>query len=385
MLRLLRAIKHFSFRQWLFWLHLLCGVVCGLIIFLMSATGVILTYERQLIARAEARLVKTTEQPHLTLDQAWEQVVNQVGPEAKLEILANPKAPFKAYLKRDQFLFHPQTGKLLLKGDTPAEDWLWTVTKLHRWLAFKGDARAIGKGITGVSNLVFVLLALTGLYLWFPPSSRWVQYKWRLLFKKAPRSGQARDFNWHHVFGFWMLIPILIMAVTAIVFSYQWASDLVYKAYGEVPGQRRQAQAAPPSLPIDPATQASSLQARFDVAAKAFPGWQRMSFAGPIEPGKPLKFELDLGNGAQYGKRFEAIIAADGTLLSTVRPFDKRTPASRMRVFIRFLHTGEVYGLIGQTIAGLGSLASLFLVWTGFALSYRRLIRYRRKRQRNTL
>ena len=36
------------FRKVLFWLHLSAGVLAGLIILMMSVTGVLLTYERQL-------------------------------------------------------------------------------------------------------------------------------------------------------------------------------------------------------------------------------------------------------------------------------------------------------------------------------------------------
>lgn len=379
--RLITAIKKMSFRQWFFWFHLISGIVAGLVIFLMAATGVILTYERQFIAAAEAGLVQDSGTANLSVDEAWAQVVHHHGPEAELEVSRNPQAPFKAYQKRDQTLFHPQTGEILLQGETKTESWLWTVTKLHRWLAFESETRKIGKSITGASNIIFVLLALTGLYLWFPPTSRWVQYKLRLLFKRGHRSGQARDFNWHHVFGFWMMIPILIMTLTALVFSYKWAGNLIYKAYGETPGQRRQAQETTPVV-ADETQAGATLQARFDAVEQAFPNWRRISFSGPVTPGHSLELEVDLGNGAQYGKRYVATVAADGELLSTVRPLDKRTPASKMRVFIRFLHTGEVYGFVGQTIAGLGSLGSLFLVWTGFALSFRRWQRYRRRKSR---
>jgi uncharacterized iron-regulated membrane protein len=45
------------------------------------------------------------------------------------------------------------------------------------------------------------------------------------------------------------------------------------------------------------------------------------------------------------------------------------------------LHTGEALGIVGQTIAGLVSLTSILIVWTGLALAWRRLIQplYRRK------
>lgn len=38
-----------KFRQIVFWMHLSAGVVAGLVILLMSVTGVLLTFERQIV------------------------------------------------------------------------------------------------------------------------------------------------------------------------------------------------------------------------------------------------------------------------------------------------------------------------------------------------
>ena len=39
-----------TLRKFLFWCHLAAGVSAGIVIFIMSVTGVLLTYERQIIA-----------------------------------------------------------------------------------------------------------------------------------------------------------------------------------------------------------------------------------------------------------------------------------------------------------------------------------------------
>jgi uncharacterized iron-regulated membrane protein len=39
-----------SARKLLFWIHLTCGVVAGAVVLIMSVTGVLLTYQRQIIA-----------------------------------------------------------------------------------------------------------------------------------------------------------------------------------------------------------------------------------------------------------------------------------------------------------------------------------------------
>jgi len=46
--------------------------------------------------------------------------------------------------------------------------------------------------------------------------------------------------------------------------------------------------------------------------------------------------------------------------------------ARQIRSWTRFLHTGQALGWGGQFIAGLACLGGCFLVYTGFALSWRR-------------
>lgn len=60
--------------------------------------------------------------------------------------------------------------------------------------------------------------------------------------------------------------------------------------------------------------------------------------------------------------------------------FEDMDPGFRARMWMRFVHTGEYYGLTGQTIAGVASIGGVILVWTGIALSIRRYILWIRRR-----
>jgi uncharacterized iron-regulated membrane protein len=55
-------------------------------------------------------------------------------------------------------------------------------------------------------------------------------------------------------------------------------------------------------------------------------------------------------------------------------PFQSQSPGRQARSWLRFLHTAEALGPLGQTIAGLASLTSVIMVYTGLALAYRRQI-----------
>ena len=47
-------------RQLIFWLHLTAGVVAGIVIFIMSATGVALAFEKEIMAWAEREVRNVT-------------------------------------------------------------------------------------------------------------------------------------------------------------------------------------------------------------------------------------------------------------------------------------------------------------------------------------
>ncbi|MBE2212367.1 MAG: PepSY domain-containing protein, partial [Opitutaceae bacterium] len=58
--------------------------------------------------------------------------------------------------------------------------------------------------------------------------------------------------------------------------------------------------------------------------------------------------------------------------------FADLSTARQVRSWTRFLHTGQALGWGGQLVAGLACLGALFLVYTGFALSWRRFFAKRR-------
>ena len=69
----------------------------------------------------------------------------------------------------------------------------------------------------------------------------------------------------------------------------------------------------------------------------------------------------------------------------TVGVLTRCSTGRQWRSWLRFAHTGEVYGLAGQTVAGLVSAGGVFLVWTGLALTLRRFAAWRRRRERATV
>ena len=61
--------------------------------------------------------------------------------------------------------------------------------------------------------------------------------------------------------------------------------------------------------------------------------------------------------------------------------FSDLSAGRQLRSWLRFAHTGEIYGLTGQTIAGLVSAGGVVLVYTGLALALRRFSSWIRRRR----
>lgn len=364
------------FRKILFWSHLGAGVLAGLAILMLAFTGVLLTYERQMIAASEASLVEASELPRLTADQLAEIAIEIGGESANVRIPKSDGAPIKVLVRRDQTLIHPQSGEVLLVGKTETAKTFELITLVHRWFALEGASQSAGKAITNVANLLFIFLAVSGIYLWLTPIFRWAVLKTKLRLNLKPPTGKARDYNWHHVFSFWMYIPILVMSVTAVVISYPWANALVFAAFGEEPQSLRAPQAPVAGIvAAEIPDGAATLEKRFDAAENVVSSWKTITFSASTNLAEPTKFDIDFGNGAQPHLRRQVIVSRSGAVTEELNTFSQRSPGTQARLVIRFLHTGEVLGLVGQTLAGLGSIATLFLVWSGLALSYRRLIR----------
>jgi uncharacterized iron-regulated membrane protein len=102
--------------------------------------------------------------------------------------------------------------------------------------------------------------------------------------------------------------------------------------------------------------------------------WNSIAVIIPPADSHSVEFSVDAGSGRQPQKRQTMVLDAYTGDVLGLGGFADQAAKSRAIATNRFLHTGEWFGVVGQTIAGLVSFASLFMVWTGLALAWRRLI-----------
>ena len=232
------------------------------------------------------------------------------------------------------------------------------------------------------------------MYLWLPRVWKWAAFKAHLLFNAKATTAKARDFNWHHVFGIWSAIPLAVVVATATVFSYPWANDLVYRAVGEQPprsggggggGARRAASRSGRDRPERHRDRPVGLRRATRARGRA----RRMAHAD-AEPSVRSATRRPCGSASTKATAASRTCATPSRstrstgAVESYAPFSSQTTGQKARSWIRFLHTGEALGIVGQTIAGLVSFTSILMVWTGLALAYRRLLQPLLRRKRAT-
>ena len=377
------------FRKVIFWSHLSLGLAAAIGILVMSVTGVLLAYEHQLEHWADketyAGKIDASGAP-LPVDQLLETARNSVDwsplgltifndAEAAAYLGGSPREGLQTYID-------PYTGQDLGPGNRSVQSFFGVTTRWHRWFDVDGDARVFAGAVIDISNVIFLLLIATGIYLWLPPMLRWSLIKARLWFKAA-NSSKARDFNWHHVFSVWALIPLFVIVFSGARISYQWPDDLVSFLFPQqappvASVEQPQLLPAAAQLAAQNDTQHSpevySLAALVADAQQRYPDWKSIELAIPRANSDEVSLSVALGEGRQPHKEIILQYHRRSGSLDQISTYGDRSAADRVLGLMLPLHTGEALGLIGQTLALLASVASILLVYTGLALSYRRLI-----------
>ena len=373
-------------RKVIFWCHLLCGVIAGVIILTMSVTGVLLMYEKQMIAWADTRnyqLAPPADATRLPIETLLTKVREaQTATPVSIIARADNSAPLAVAFNGGRVLYaNPYTGEVLGEGAPGVRNFFHVVTDWHRWLGTEGAGRATGRLITGVCNLAFLFLVSSGLYLWFPRLWAWPQFKNILWFRRGLPS-KARDFNWHNVIGFWSLVPLFLIVLCGAVISFPWMSNLVYRVVGETPPPPARPAPAPTQQAANAANPLAGLNPFWARAEQHSSGWNSLSLRLPATAEAPLVFTIDHGTGGEPQKRATLTLDRKTGDIAKWEPFSSFTTGRQVRSFLRFAHTGEVAGIIGQTIAGIVSLGGTVLVWTGLALAWRRFRTWKTQRAR---
>ena len=233
----------------------------------------------------------------------------------------------------------PGSARVLDKARSDA-GFVRLMHNLHGSLLIPG----MGRTVVGIVGFAMLLSALSGLWLWWPTAGRWVRgLRWR----------RHRDFdsNLHHLFGFWIALPLFILSLTGAWISFP---ALFGGRPADAAARQARLRAQPLARPAAP-LEAVLAQARGPVAAVEWPtdrdGQWKVTLSGPAGPA--------------------TIAVVDATGAVSAAPSAPPRSAEPMARLVRRIHDGSGMGIVWQVVIFLGGLLPAALTVTGVIMWWR--------------
>ncbi|OUJ73453.1 PepSY-associated TM helix domain-containing protein [Hymenobacter crusticola] len=349
-------------------LHLWLGLASGLVVFIVSLTGAIFTFQdeirdltepwRKVAAQTTApvlpsRLQKAALAPHpgIAAQDTW---VTYFGPERSATVFFTDKAgnPMQVYL-------NPYTGKVLHEQNLSTH-FFSIVQEIHMTLLLP---EPFAKWVVSGSVLIFVVMLGTGVVLWWPKRKQ--ERKQRFTIKWGARWRRV-NYDLHNVLGFYAASVALVLALTGLFMVFPWMLESVeFVANG---GRQYPQEKAIPKIDTLQTVTAST-QPLADViyrTARRLSPQNAMILIAPRGTDKDPVGCWTYQRALHYYYRDEfSFHPVSGQLLKQQFHASKSN-GTKLNDANYDIHTGQILGLGGKIVAFLASLISASLPVTGF-------------------
>lgn len=210
--------QRLKWRRALFQIHLWSGLCLGLYIFFISITGSVLVFRNELYVAATPRPVVSAEGTLLSEGQLRAQVLRSY-PDSEITRFVMPREPGEAaeiWLQdseqvRKRF-FDPRTAEDVGSAARTGQNLVTMLINLHESFL----AGPTGRNINGIGAFFVLLLACTGLVIWWPGLKRW--RKSLIVHRGAGWKRQLWEL--HSMVGIWSVLFILIFSLSGLYLCF---------------------------------------------------------------------------------------------------------------------------------------------------------------------
>lgn len=371
-------------------IHLWLAVPFGLIITIICFTGALLVFEDQVTQLTNRHLyyVESPGSQPLPVGTLVEKVESQLTKGATITgvtIYPQPDRSYQVNLsapKGAAVYIDPYTGEVL--GQSQRTPFFRTVFMLHRWLLDSQPADGgifWGKRITGISTLLFVIILLSGIVIWWPRSRKGLKNGIQIALRKG------KTCFWHDLHaagGIYVLLLVLVMALTGLTWSFDWYKNAFYTLFGvetTVPAKGPAPKEKSPQGP-QPGTTTEAT-----APVTPFACWQQVYDQVAAENPDRLKIEITDGTASVSNIRYGNIRGTDrytfdpqSGQITGASLYKDTGNSGKIRGWIYSVHTGAWGGNLTRIIWFLAALLGATLPLTGYYLWIKRLYRKRHNR-----
>lgn len=362
-----------------FKLHLILGLSAGFILLIVGFTGSMLSFEKEILNAINQNTYKVTvfDEGKLSTKELLEKFQEQ-KPQAKINAITissfeddsvsiNVAGEGENARKGVTYYVNPYTAEILpeLKGVS----FFKTVENIHRRLLLND----FGKQVVAISVVSLLVLMFSGIYIYFPRLKKSFLQSLTLNFQSKGRFFLS---NLHCVIGMWVIPFYLVTSLTGLYWSYEFVSNGLHSITGvekpkkpQMKGSQKEAKSEMPmsekislddvSLAVD--TFKNLLEDKYSSANLRFP-----------QKGTIYSFDyLSINSAHERAKnKIEFDIKTNEVLKH--EKYEDKTLTQKLMGSILPLHTGEYFGVIGQTLMFLASLMMPLFAITGLMLYIKR-------------
>jgi uncharacterized iron-regulated membrane protein len=368
-----------SFRKVVFYVHLVLGLSLGLLASITCLTGSLIVYKPEiesLMLGRRSHIVPLAGSRTVPLEAAYD-AIKQTHPACRITqayLHAEPDLAWSFDLNckpRGRVVVYVDKYRGNITGEDHFEGkWTQWLYDLHVRLL----SGAAGETVNGVGALLLVILASTGLVVWWPGVKHW---RSALRFESRGR-WRRKNYDLHRLTGFFASLLLMFVAVTGAYFAFPktYESIVAWAA-------RRPSVLAAPRTPIR-STRRISLDAIYDTAVQALPVGETTLFVFPQQKDAPYSLRKMLpGDWRRTGDNLVYIDQYTGEVIRVNYHRDLPWPIRLTRDFYP-LHFGTFGGNFTRILWIIVGLAPATLYITGLLMWTNRSIlpalrRYRRR------
>lgn len=339
-------------------IHLIVGLISGIVIFTVATTGCITAFDEELRNYFYSDLfeVKQSSTSQKDLDELVT-IVKKENPEENVKAIRVKKDPLQSVeiqLQNKLSIFvDPYTGKILgsLNRD---QDFFGKVLKIHRNLYLEEK----GEWITGISALLFLSMIITGIVIWWPINKKLRREKFTL---KKNVHWKKRNYDLHSVLGFYASWFILFTVLTGLIWSWEWAEDSMFWLTNSKKEKRTEINSV-----AEKTENLTPLSKIYQNSLTHYPEQVESIINLPKEEKESIRVVARYGNKG-FLRRMDNLYydQYDGKLLEN-KPFASMSAGAKFKMSNINFHTGRSFGIVGQWAVFFASLICASLPITGF-------------------
>lgn len=296
------------------------------------------------------------------------------------------KGPGRDANQKD-FYVDPYTGKTVGEGGNVVDPFFRSMMLLHRFLWLPQN---IGRPVVGVATLVFVVIVLSGFVLWLPKS--WAGFaKWKSwkigLFVRIRKGFWRFIYDIHNTVGFYMLIPVLLMALTGLCWSFEWYRNGASQLLGDQVFKQRMLIPAK----IEPNTEKNRPLSVGEIVAlqmERTPNCGDITVRMPVDPtdavivqmGKTGFFTVNAKDKTEWDRfRGEVVPVKQNGKTVDVERFADKPFGAKIASLIKPIHLGDVTGMSSKILFFIACVFAASFPVTGAMMWIKKLQTKRKK------